>query len=315
MNTVAVLQAALTRGIGDAALKKILAVLRERGYTYEEFDAAPAEVFAEAGLKPEQVEGFREARSRAEKLSQDLLDQRIELFTEIDRSYPQYLKRSLGAQCPPLLYVKGNDRLLHERAVGFCGSRKASPKGIGIAKQCAEQLAKGGIAVVSGYASGVDMAAHAAAMASGGSTLFILAEGILRSTVKREIRDAMSDENHVFISQFPPTIAWSAGNAMKRNNVIIGLSRAMILVESGRSGGTYDAGYKALKMGCPLFVVDFEAPSDSAAANPEFIAAGGQPIRGVRGVPQMSKVFEAVNGDRAENPFMDGTNKQLRFLI
>lgn len=55
---------------------------------------------------------------------------------------------------------------------------------------------------------------------------------------------------------------------MKRNLVIIGLSNAMILVESGERGGTFAAGEDTLKVNLPLFVIDFEKPEVSAKANP-----------------------------------------------
>ena len=82
---------------------------------------------------------------------------------------------------------------------------------------------------------------------------------------------------------------------MKRNSVIIGLSQAMILVESGRRGGTFAAGEETLKRSLPLFVIDFEKPEVSAEANPYFIEKGGHPIRGKRGIPNLEKVLEVVN--------------------
>lgn len=84
---------------------------------------------------------------------------------------------------------------------------------------------------------------------------------------------------------------------MKRNSVIIGLSRAMILVESGKTGGTFAAGEEALRTGCPLFVIDFSKPELSAEANPYFIQAGGYPIRGKNGIPNLNRVFATINGN------------------
>ena len=66
---------------------------------------------------------------------------------------------------------------------------------------------------------------------------------------------------------------------MRRNSVIIGLSRAMILVESGKTGGTFAAGEEALRVGCPLFVIDFAQPEVPQRQIHNFIAAGGKPIK------------------------------------
>ena len=82
---------------------------------------------------------------------------------------------------------------------------------------------------------------------------------------------------------------------MKRNSTIIGLSDAMILVESGLTGGTFAAGEETLKRKRPLFVIDFAEPGPSAEANPYFIKQGGMPVRGNReGVPSLDKVREVV---------------------
>ena len=104
----------------------------------------------------------------------------------------------------------------------------------------------------------------------------------------------MNTENHVFISQFMPESTWNVGNAMKRNSVIIGLSNAMILIESGNSGGTFAAGKEALSLEHPLFVIDFAQPEVSAEANPYFISQGGIPIRGKNGMPNLDKVFSVI---------------------
>ena len=193
----------------------------------------------------------------------------------------------------------------------------ASAKGIGIAADCSRQLTKENITVISGYAAGTDLAAHKSALENGGNTVFVLAEGILRYSKKREIRDYLNSSNHVFISQFMPKTTWNAGNAMRRNSVIIGLSLAMILVESGKTGGTFAAGEEALRVGCPLFVIDFAQPEVSAEANPYFIAAGGKPIRGKNGIPNITKVLDAVKNDpRSETqPLPVNDAQQLKFDI
>lgn len=86
---------------------------------------------------------------------------------------------------------------------------------------------------------------------------------------------------------------------MKRNGTIIGLSDAMILVESGREGGTFAAGTETLKRKHPLFVIDFAEPGPSAEANPHFIERGGIPIRGNRQhEPNLERVIETTRNPR-----------------
>ena len=96
-----------------------------------------------------------------------------------DEAYPQSLLSSLGTKAPELLYCQGNAELLLKEAVGFCGSRKASSKGL----ETTEALRRSGrkfehVVVVSGNAAGVDLHAHRQALSSGGETILVLPEGI-----------------------------------------------------------------------------------------------------------------------------------------
>lgn len=297
------LQLMLTKGIGNVAIRKILKHTR----------TFPDSTLKDLCLNPEMLVGIikcnrsvsdlvRQNKDRAAMLLQNLEKHSIQILVENDITYPKHLQRVLGEDCPAVLFAKGNIALLSNVAIGFCGSRKASLKGIGITTQCAEQLVNHGITIVSGYAAGTDMAAHTSAMMHGGNTVFVLAEGLLKAVEKQVIRDYLTAKNHVFVSQFMPEAIWNAGNAMKRNSVIIGLSKAMILVESGKNGGTFAAGEEALRRDQPLFVIDYAQPEVSAEANPYFIERGGIPIRGNGSVPNLEKVFLAVKDDPASNP-------------
>lgn len=293
------LQLMLTRGIGDVALKRALARVFSGQDSLESICSSPEKISEVLRCRPNVAEAAFTNVAQAQSVAYELDKNGVEMVSIIDERFPQQLKGVLGKQCPPVLFVKGNLSLFNKSAVGFCGSRKASSKGIYITQQCAEQLVSKGITIVSGYASGVDLAAHTSALSHGGNTIFVLAEGMLNATLKSSVRNYIADDNHLFVSQFSPHAQWNPGAAMKRNLVIIGLSNAMILVESGERGGTFAAGEDTLKVNLPLFVIDFEKPEVSAKANPYFIAQGGQPIRGKNGVPSLGKVFAAVKLPKA----------------
>lgn len=299
MNKRYLLQLMLSKGIGNVAIKKILHyAFTHQDVSLELFCKEPALLNMVLSCKEETRLSILQNEERAKKLCDEMQEKGIDTIVETDSKYPKHLIKVLNGQCPSVLFVKGNTALLSTKSVGFCGSRKVSSKGVIITEQCAEQLANRGITVISGYAAGTDLAAHRAAIAHGGNTVFVLAEGLFMSTKKVEIRDLLTDENHIFVSQFLPTQTWNVGNAMQRNAVIIGLSSAMILVESGKTGGTFAAGEESLKRGTPLFVIDYEKPEVSAEANPYFIERGGMPVRGKKGVPNLEKVFRSI--DNAE---------------
>jgi DNA processing protein len=140
----------------------------------------------------------------------------------------------------------------------MCGSRNATEEGLKAAIACGEVAARQGLAVVSGYARGVDMATHVAALAAGGTTVIVLPEGINRFRVKREpFAEVWDPARALVVSQFAPTRPWSAGAAMTRNAVIIGLSLALVVVEASEKGGTLAAGTTALDLNRRVITLDF----------------------------------------------------------
>jgi len=203
----------------------------------------------------------------------------ITALSLFDGSYPVRLKSRLRDNSPPLLFVRGPLEMLEQPAVGFCGSRKASDKGRCVASDCADQLAHEAINVVSGYAAGVDLAAHKAALDAGGTTTLVLAEGIRAFRIKRELRDAWDDARVCMVSEFLPSARWSVGNAMQRNGTICGLSSAMILIEARSSGGSIAAGNECLKLGVPLFAPVYLGMPESATGNRILLTKGAREIR------------------------------------
>ncbi len=211
-------------------------------------------------------------------LGDELAHEDVRLISVLDDNYPIALRNGLNAKTPPLLYCRGNIELLSKPAVGFCGSRKASDKGIETARDCADQLALQGFVVVSGYAAGVDTTAHIAALSAGGTTVIVLPEGILHFRIKQEIKSVWDWERVLVISHFEPKLTWSVHNAMARNSVICGLSNAMILIEAGTTGGSIAAGRTCLDMERPLFAPVYEGMPETAAGNRLLLEQGAHPL-------------------------------------
>jgi len=155
---------------------------------------------------------------------------------------------------------------------------------------------------VSGYAHGVDLAAHSGALEAGGTTTAVLAEGILHFKIKESLREQFHDnelKNVTVVSEFPPNLPWKAHNAMARNRTICGLSDALVVIESGLEGGTFEAAKSALSFDEPLFCVEYADPAQSAAGNSWLVKHGAVSLRRSRtGLPNLSRVVEAVHSQR-----------------
>ena len=218
-----------------------------------------------------------------------------------DPVYPKRLLAILGKKAPAALYLQGNISLLGSNGIGFCGSRKSSPKGIETVRDCAEQAAEAGITVVSGNAAGIDFEAHFHALSAGGSTILVLPEGINHFRVKRALSPVWDWERVLVVSQFNPDDTWKGFRAMARNLVIIGLSKAMIVIEAGEKGGTMNAGLETLKHGTPLYVAEYQDMSVDARGNKILLDMGGKRLARSRatGRANMFHIFDDVRLDPA----------------
>jgi DNA protecting protein DprA len=197
----------------------------------------------------------------------------IKVLSRDSSDYPKRLGEVLGNKAPPTLYYWGNLDLLNGPSVGFCGSREASDKGIAVAADVAKQVVALGWVVVSGHARGVDTTAHRTALENGGSTIIVAPEGLLTFKLRAELKRIAKPEHILIISEFAPEARWTVYHAMTRNRTIIGLSDAMVLVESRTEGGTFEAGNTTLRLKTPLFVVEYRINTHSSG-NTYFLQQG-----------------------------------------
>lgn len=213
-----------------------------------------------------------------------------------DAQYPQRVKEIMGKKAPKHLDMIGNLDLLNTAGIGFCGSRKSSMKGLETAQDCAEQAANNNIVVISGNAAGVDFEAHYHCLQAGGATILVLPEGINHFRVKKSLESVWDWKRVLVISQFEPDEPWKAFRAMTRNQLIISLSRAMIVIEAGDKGGTLNAGKETLKSGLPLYVAQYQDMSVDARGNQMLLDMGASKLTKSRTTNRanLAGVFESM---------------------
>jgi len=288
----ALLQLLYARGLGPKSFRRLLLRLAGDNYPVADFVAAPtSHLVRDFGLSMDTAREIREACPLALQTLEELERYGIGLLAAGAKGYPEKLARRLGDDSPPLLFVRGPVEVIEGPSVGVCGSRDASDDGMQFAADCAEALGRRGINVVAGYAAGIDTAAHIGALASDGATTAVLATGILHFQLKPELAVPQAEENILVLSEFPPSLGWSASGAMRRNTTVCGLSDALLVVESGLSGGTYDAARTALRREIPLFVARLDFPEGHGEGNPHFADRGGRWLgRGSDGAPDLDEL-------------------------
>jgi DNA protecting protein DprA len=305
--TVAVLHLLMSPGVGRRTLNRLLAAASRRHIPVHDLPSMSSHDLASlTKMKPGAAESIRSVPYPAQELSDALEARDIKILVNGSAAYPSRLSLLLGDDAPSVLFLQGKAGLLNAPSAAICGSRKCSETGLVITAQLSQDLASAGVNVVSGYAAGVDMAAHAAALKADGTTTIVLAEGITQFRSKPEVAEALTASNTAIVSEFYPEARWSARNAMLRNATICAFSRAVVLIEAGREGGTFEAGKTALALKVPLFAVEFARPPSSAEGNRYFLDQGAFPIRSNgSGRPTVARVLDEIaanNSNRMPSP-------------
>lgn len=177
----------------------------------------------------------------------------VRVVTFLCAEYPKTLLEI--ADPPPYLYLKGELRS-SETAVAMVGSRRASTYGMVTTRRLAAELAGHGITVVSGMARGVDTAAHRGALEGGGRSIGVLGCGVdvLYPPENRKLFEEMAEKG-ALVSEFPMGTLPLAENFPRRNRIISGLSRGVLVVEAMENSGSLITAQFALDQGRDVFAI------------------------------------------------------------
>lgn len=152
-------------------------------------------------------------------------------------SFPQLLTEIPNP--PAILWFRGDLSICDKTVVAIVGARAASRAGVAAAEALAGDLARAGVVVASGLARGIDAAAHAGALDAGGTTIAVLGTGI--DCVYPEENATLFDRiatAGLLLTEFPPGVLPFPGNFPRRNRIISGLSRAVVVVEAAEKSGS-----------------------------------------------------------------------------
>ncbi len=207
------------------------------------------------GMTPSVIEGVKngEWRRFADEECQRLEASAARLVTYISTDYPKSLFEIPDP--PPFLYVKGELRS-SELSIAIVGSRRATSYGVMTTGKLAGALAGHGVCVVSGMARGVDTAAHKGALQAGGRSIGVLGCGIdqIYPPENRALFEEMAGKG-CLVSEFPLGSLPLAENFPRRNRIISGLSKGVLVVEAAEKSGSLITAQYALEHGRDVFAV------------------------------------------------------------
>jgi DNA processing protein len=161
----------------------------------------------------------------------------MDVINRRDGNYPPLL--AAIPDPPAVLWTRGDRAILTATAVAVIGARYPSREGLTAAAEIAGDLARAGVVVVSGLARGIDAAAHRAALDAGGTTIAVLGTGIDR--VYPAENAGLFEEiaaKGLLVTEFQPGAPPEDWHFPRRNRIISGLSRAVVVVEAKEKSGS-----------------------------------------------------------------------------
>lgn len=187
----------------------------------------------------------------------------IGVFCPEDKAYPDKLRRI--ANPPSVLFARGRlEDVSFERAVAVIGAREAEEYSINCTKRISSELAAQGITVISGFARGIDTAAHEGAINGGGKTVAVLGCGIEYDYPKNSggLKSRII-KNGAVISEYFPSQRPCPENFKVRNRICSALSDAVVCMQASAVSGALNTAYHAAEQGKDIFVLppaDIYAP-------------------------------------------------------
>jgi DNA processing protein len=217
----------------------------------------------------------------------------IRIVTAFDAEYPAALAEIPDP--PFVLFAVGRLERLKLPAVAIVGSRNATRYGRDVASRLGRELSHAGVTIVSGFARGVDGAAHEAAREGPGGTVAVLGCGVDVDYPREHARlkEAMVATD-LLLSEFPPGAEPRPQNFPVRNRIIAGLAAGVVVVEASRRSGSLITARLAADCGRDVFAVPGSVFSETSIGTHELLRDGAILCRGTEDV--LTELFPAVGG-------------------
>mgnify|MGYP001038929355 FL=1 len=233
---LAVLRLQKTKSVGDILSKKLIATV---GSAQQIFDEKKNTLQKIHGIGSFAIDNLLDKRNQ--ELAENELDyinkNNISYSYFLEDEYPENLSHCIDA--PILFFKDGNIDFSNKRIISIVGTRNMTSYGRDFCENLIEELAEYNPIIVSGFAYGVDICAHRAAMKNNLQTIGVLAHGleeIYPKSHKKYIHKV--NENGGFITEFFHNESPLRENFLKRNRIVAGISKATIIIESAKKGGS-----------------------------------------------------------------------------
>lgn len=255
------------KGIGIKRMDRVLEICGEDPAMI--FQLGPEHIAQHTGLSADVIEGIfsDESRDNAEIIKTQIDRYNIKMMVKNDANYPPSL--NFLDNPPSILFAEGCSADFPQKMLAIVGSRTPSAESAAIAQRFSAFLSQNRVGVVSGFARGIDHAAHQAAMQTGsGWTAAILGSG-LRALYPAEYSGFAQKlkQTGVLLSEFSLFEHAKPQYFPLRNRLIAGLSDAVLVIEASEKSGSLITADHALKLGKEVFVIPMNPRKSSEGSN------------------------------------------------
>ncbi len=183
-----------------------------------------------------------------------LKDPANSIITLADPDYPGLLLNIPDP--PPLLYFKGQRKLLNAPALAVVGSRNATPQGLSNAEAFSQAISDAGLCIISGMALGIDTAAHQGGLSGAATSIGVVGTGldIVYPARNHELAHRLAKDG-ALISEFPLGMPAIGRNFPRRNRIISGMSQGCLVVEAALRSGSLITARQALEQGREVLAI------------------------------------------------------------
>jgi DNA processing protein len=233
---LAILRLQKCKAVGDILAKKLIVNVGDVSQIFKEKGTSLSKINGIGNHVLKHLFDEKNIKLAAEELKY-VQENRISYSYFLEDDYPTNLQHCIDS--PILLFQDGNIDFSNQKIISIVGTRNMSSYGRDFCNQLVKDLAQYNPIIVSGFAYGVDICAHKAAVKNNLQTVAVLAHGLdeIYPKVHKKYINQVS-ENGGFLTEFWHNETPLRENFLKRNRIVAGISKATIIIESAAKGGS-----------------------------------------------------------------------------